>query len=181
MLNGTTNASKQRSMVKSLVVTFSDVATLDVGAFAILNRATQAAVGAVLVSADSTSGYTVATLTWSGVQTLNGSLVDGNYQLTIDATKVHDTALGTNLDGDHDGSPGGNYIFGAAAADNFFRLFGDCNGSRKVDGADFAYFASSMNKKLTDAGYLWYFDIDNSGQADGSDLAYFAPQMGKRM
>ena len=133
VLNGTDLASKQRSMVKSLVVTFSDVATLDVGAFVILNRATQAAVGTVLVSADSTSGYTVATLTWSGVQTLNGSLVDGNYQLTIDATKVHDTALGTNLDGDHDGSPGGNYVFGAAAADKFFRLFGDADGSRKVD------------------------------------------------
>ena len=181
VLNGTDLASKQRSMVKSLVVTFSDVATLDVGAFAILNRATQAAVGTVLVSADSTSGYTVATLTWSGVQTLNGSLVDGNYQLTIDATKVHDTALGTNLDGDHDGSPGGNYVFGAAAADKFFRLFGDADGSRKVDGADFAYFASSMNKNSTDAGYLWYFDIDNSIKVDGTDCACFAPQMGKRM
>ena len=181
VLNGTDNASKQRSMVKSLVVTFSDVATLDVGAFAILNRATQAAVGTVLVSADSTSGHTVATLTWSGAQTLNGSLIDGNYQLTIDATKVRDSDTGTNLDGDGDGQFGGNYIFGAADADKFFRLFGDCDGSRAVDGADFAYFASSMNKKLTDAGYLWYFDIDNSGRVDGSDLAYFAAQMGKRM
>ena len=181
LLNGADNASKQRSMVKSLVVTFSAVATLDVGAFAILNRATQAAVGAVLVSADNSSGYTVATLTWSGAQTLNGSLVDGNYQLTIDATKVRDSDTGTNLDGDGDGQFGGNYIFGAADADKFFRLFGDCDGSRKVDGADFAYFALTMNKKLTDAGYLWYFDIDNSTKVDGTDFAYFAPQMGKRM
>ena len=181
VVNGANGAGTQRSMVKSLVVTFSAVVTLDSGAFAIVNRATQASVGTVTVAADNSSGHTVATLTWSGSQTLNGSLVNGNYQLTIDATKVHDTALGTNLDGDHDGSPGGNYIFGAAAADNFFRLFGDCNGSRKVDGADFAYFASSMNKKSTDAGYLWYFDIDNSTKVDGTDFAFFAAQMGKRM
>ena len=48
----------------------------------------------MLVSADSTSGYTVATLTFSGDQTLYGSLIDGNYQLTIDATKVHDSTYG---------------------------------------------------------------------------------------
>ena len=181
VVNGANGAGTQRSMVKSLVVTFNDVATLDSGAFTIVNKATQAAVGTVLVSADSTSGYTVATLTWSGAQTSYGSLIDGNYQLTIDATKVRDSNTGTNLDGDHDGSPGGNYIFGAADADKFFRLFGDCNGSRVVDGADFAYFALTMNKKLTDAGYLWYFDINNSTKVDGTDCAYFAPQMGKRM
>ena len=181
VVNGANGAGAQRSMVKSLVVTFSDVATLDVGAFAIINKATQATVGTVLVSADSTSGYTVATLTWSGSQTLYGSLVDGNYQLTIDATKVHDTALGTNLDGDHDGSPGGNYLFGTATVDNFFRLFGDADGSRRVDNTDFSYFASTMNKRSTDTGFLWYFDVNNSGRVDNTDFSAFAAQMNKRM
>ena len=101
--------------------------------------------------------------------------------MTIDATKAHDAASGTNLDGDKDGQFGGNYVFGAATGDNFFRLFGDSNGSRVVDGTDFAYFASSMNKKSTDAGYLWYFDYNSNNRVDGSDFAYFAAQMLKRM
>ena len=133
------------------------------------------------VSADGTSGKTIATLTFSGDQTQYGSLVDGNYQLTIDATKVHDSTTGVNLDGDNDGQPGGNYVFGAATGDKFFRLFGDYDGSRGVDGFDFAYFASTMNKSSTDAGYLWYFDYNSSNRVDGFDFAYFAAQMGKRM
>jgi len=43
---------------------------------------------------DNSSGNTVATLTWSGTQTAYGSLNDGNYQLTVDATKVHDSTSG---------------------------------------------------------------------------------------
>ena len=42
----------------------------------------------VVVSADSTNGQTIATLTFSGDQTEYGSLIDGNYQLSIDAAKV---------------------------------------------------------------------------------------------
>ena len=180
VVNGANGAGTQRSMVKSLVVNFSRVVTLDTDAFTIVNKATLASV-TVAVSADNSSGYTVATLTFSGDQTQSGSLIDGNYKLTVDATKVHDSTTGTNLDGDNDGQPGGNYVFGAVTGDKFFRLFGDCNGSRGVDGFDFAYFASSMNKKLTDAGYLWYFDYNNSNKVDGTDFAYFAVQMGKRM
>ena len=180
VVNGANDAGTQRSMVNSLVVTFSKIATLDAGAFTIINKATLASV-TVAVLADSSSGHTVATLTWSGDQTLYGSLIDGNYQLTIDATKVHDSTTGTNLDGDNDGQPGGNYVFGAVTGDNFFRLFGDCNGSRGVDGFDFAYFASSMNKNSTDAGYLWYFDYNSNNRVDGFDFAYFAAQMGKKM
>ena len=135
----------------------------------------------MLVSADSTSGNTIATLTFSGDQTLYGSLIDGNYQLTIDATKVHDSDTGTNLDGDNNGSFGGNYIFGAADADKFFRLFGDADGSRRVDNTDFSYFASTMGKRSTDAGYLWYLDVNNSGRVDNTDFSAFAAQMKKRM
>ena len=185
VLGGTDNASKQRSMVKSLVVTFSALATIDSGAFAITNRQTLVSIASVAVATDDSSGHTVATVTWSTAnvsgQCRYGSLVDGNYQLTIDATKVHDTASGTNLDGDKDGSPGGDYTFGTVAGDKFFRLGGDGNGSRTVDGTDFGMFSGTMNKGPADAGYLWWFDLNSSNYVDGTDFGLFAAQMNKTM
>jgi hypothetical protein len=156
-------------MVDSLVVTFSTIVTIDSGAFSVINKSTLASV-VVGVSTSATGGETVVTLTFSGSQTSYGSLNDGEYQLTIDGTKVQDSVSGTNLDGANDGSPGSNYVFGAAAADNFFRLFGDSNGDRTVSALDLARFKQSY---LTPANYLWYFDYNGDGQVTALDLAMF--------
>jgi hypothetical protein len=181
VVNGANGGGIQRSMVKSLVVSFSEIVTLDSGAFDVRNRATNAAV-ALACSTQIVSGKTVVTLTFSTCdQTQFGSLIDGNYQLTIDATKVHDSDTGTNLDGDNNGSFGGNKVFGAAEADKFFRLYGDYDGSRKVNNSDLAYFTPTLNKKSTDAAYLWYFDYDGSNKINNSDLAYFVNNLNKTM
>ena len=65
VLNGSDNVTKQRSMVKSLVVAFNIPVTLDTGALAIINRGTSASI-TVAVATDNSSGHTVATLTWAG-------------------------------------------------------------------------------------------------------------------
>ena len=59
-----------------------------------------------------------------------GSLADGRYTLTVLADRIHD-ATGQALDGDGDGSPGGDYV------DHLFRLFGDADGDGDVDNKDY--------------------------------------------
>ncbi len=53
-------------------------------------------------------GKTIADLTFSGTFVFGGSLVDGNYELLVLGAKVK-TPAGAELDGDSNGTPGGNY------------------------------------------------------------------------
>jgi hypothetical protein len=63
-------------------------------------------------------------------------LVDGNFFLNTNATLITD-GTGHQLDGDRNGTFGGN------GHDEFWRLFGDTNGDRFVDGLDAAAFAKA--------------------------------------
>ncbi|MCS7468225.1 hypothetical protein NZK35_16355 [Stieleria sp. ICT_E10.1] len=71
-----------------------------------------------------------------------GRLKDGRYQLTIIATQV--SAEGFSLDGNRDGAVGDDYVFGADAADRFFRFFGVSD----VDGQDYGNFGLRFLKRL---------------------------------
>jgi len=50
-----------------------------------------------------------------------------------------------------------------------------------VNSLDLAYFTSVLNKKSTDAGYLWYFDYDGSNKINSLDLSYFTSNLNKSM
>ena len=60
----------------------------------------------------------MATLQFSGGFTVSGSgsLVDGNYDLTVDGSKISSTG-GRLLDANRDGVGGGQHVFGDEAAD----------------------------------------------------------------
>src|SRR5213078_1290144 len=107
-------------------------------------------------------GKAVAVLTFAGTEFVGGSLADGSYTLTVLADHVHDR-WGRELDGDGNGSAGGNRV------DGFFRLFGDGDGDGHVDGQDRAAFRSAFKMSAGEAGYLWYFDFDGGGDIDGRD------------
>src|SRR5262249_30647660 len=111
-------------------------------------------------------GKTVAVLTFAGRGFVGGSLADGSYTLTVRADHVHDR-WGRELDGDGDGTSGGDRV------DGFFRLFGDSDGDHDVDGVDRDLFRSAFKSSLGDASYLWYFDFDGDGDVDGSDNGEF--------
>jgi len=106
-------------------------------------------------------------------------LADGNYQLTIDATKV--TVNGMRLDGDEDGVAGGNHVFGNVAADDFFRLFGDGDGIDGVDSDDlYIGFLPAFGSSAGDVGYLKEFDWDGIDGIDSDDLyLHMLPNFGK--
>ena len=117
-------------------------------------------------------GKTVAVLTFAGPEFVGGSLADGSYTLTVRADHVHDR-WGRELDGDGNGSPGGDYAYG------FFRLFGDADGDGHVDEQDRQLFRSAFKTTAGDAGYLWYFDFDGDGNVDGLDNGQFNRRFGQ--
>src|SRR6267378_3031806 len=158
------DGAAQRSMVNSISVTFAGAAILDPGAIE-LRRPDGSLVNAQLATSV-VGGKTVSVLTFVGTEFIGGSLADGSYTLTVRADRVHDR-FGRELDGDGDGSAGGNWV------DGFFRLFGDNDGDGDVDGADRDRFRSAFKTSAGDAGYLWYFDFDGDGDVDGRDNGQF--------
>jgi len=162
-----------RSIVDRLVVSFNDAVTLETGAFLVRDKVTLQEV-TVTASIDNSSGSSVVTLMLSGALTesATGSLIDGNYELVIDGSKVFGSE-GQQLDGDGDGSAGGDFVFGDEATDNFFRLFGDSTGDRQVNIFDLLHFRQSYRKSIGDVGFNSQFDSNGDGVVNIFDLLRF--------
>jgi len=161
----------QRSMVLELEVSFTGDVQIANSAFSLVNRVD----GNVQTSFTTTNanGRTVATLSFSGGNTeSSGSLVDGNYELTIDGGSIVDSA-GNNFDVDGDGNPGGVVVFGDQEADSFFRLFGDVNGSRSVNVFDLLGFRQAWLMMTGDASFDASFDSNVDGLINVFDLLRF--------
>jgi hypothetical protein len=191
------DGNAQRSEVRSIAVTFSGPVTFAGGnanaaaAFQ-LAHVTNGGIGVGLAATVSTDnqGRTVVTLKFSGseidpLSLQNGgvaSLVDGRYALTVLSGQV--SANGLTLDGDANGSAGGNYVSptdtaaGGAGQLRLFRLFGDATGEGVIDLLDLGALRSAFNSTTGSAGYLSYLDADNSGAIDLSDLAQFRTRFG---
>ena len=158
------DGSAQRSMVNSLTVTFDRAVSIGLGAFDV--RRADGSLVDVQVTASVLNGKTVAVLTFAGPDVIGDSLADGSYTLTVRADRVHDR-WGREMDGDGNGSAGGNRV------DGFFRLFGDSDGDRDVGWLDRDLFRCAFGKSIGDAGYLWYFDFEGDGDVDGRDNGEF--------
>jgi hypothetical protein len=158
------DGSAQRSMVNRVTVTFGGAAVLDPGAIE-LRRQDGSLVNAQF-STSLVGGKTVAVLTFAGAEFVGGSLADGTYTLTVRADRVHDR-FGRELDGDADGSAGGNLV------DGFHRLFGDADGDGDADQADLGVMLGTFRQTQGDAGFLWFLDYDGNGAVSGPDMAQF--------
>src|SRR5262249_20940888 len=164
------DGSAQRSMVNSITVTFGGAVFLDPGAIEL--RRQDGTLVNFQLDVSVAGGKTVAVLTFAGPEFLGGSLADGSSPLTVRAGRVHDR-WGRELDGDGDGSAGGDRV------DNFFRLFGDSDGDGDVDGLDRGRFRAAFHTNAGEPGYLWYFDFDGDGDVDGHDNGHFNRRFGK--
>jgi hypothetical protein len=184
------DGSGQRSMIRSLTVTFSDAVTFSgalTSAITLFRNTApneQAGItGLVNLIAVQGPGNTV-TLHFAdtganpvfGVTSVNSSgkgfsLPDGRYTLTIDASQVTDSSSGLNLDGDFNSTAGGNYVLasapGPATPTNIFRLYGDINGDGAVGTNDFTFFRGAFN------GMNEYLDYNDDGFVATNDFAQF--------
>ncbi|MFK7737687.1 MAG: Ig-like domain-containing protein, partial [Pirellulaceae bacterium] len=163
------DGSVQRSMVSKLTVTFSEeVVGLDASSFVLINTTTNAQITPI-IDTHVISGRTVATLTFAGDGIIGGSLADGNYTLTTLSSALTDSA-GNHLDGDEDGESGGD------ATDEFFRLFGDGNGDRRVNIIDFFGFRRAIRGEYNAA-----YDFDGDGRVNIIDFFRFRSRFGKSL
>jgi hypothetical protein len=108
-----------------------------------------------------------AYLTFAGGPVESGSLADGRYTLTINATQIG-SAFG-QLDGNGDGVGGDDYtlVGNPAAGPRLFRLFGDIDGNGSVSVSDFLSFRVAF-LTANDA-----FDFNGSGSVDAGDFLAF--------
>ncbi|MFL5328106.1 MAG: beta strand repeat-containing protein [Gemmataceae bacterium] len=171
------DGTNERSMVKRIVVTFSQPMNFMGGvasAFTVHRTGTNGTVGDVTLAATPGSGLASAvTITFSGsLSQSGGSLVDGLYNLIIGAAQVTN-ANGVALDGNNDGIAGGDYVVNGTTANKFYRLFGDTNGDGTADQTDYLVFRNALA-----GGPSMVFDFDASGDVDQTDYLAFRERIG---
>ena len=152
------DASGQRSMVRTVTITFDRIVSLDPGAIEI-----EIDGGVPLSFTQATEllgGKTIATLTFDGV---GGSLADGRYNLTVFSEKVH--AAGETMAAD--------------VVDNFFRLFGDLDGNELVNRSDLVSLLRSYGAVTDDAIFNDRLDHDAGGSVALADLGAFQLRLAK--
>jgi Metallo-peptidase family M12B Reprolysin-like/Bacterial pre-peptidase C-terminal domain len=187
------DGTAQRSMIRSLTITFSEAVTFS-GALTsaitlIRNTAPNEQAGTTglvnLAAAQGPGNTVVLTFLTSGANPVNGvanvsginiSLPDGRYTLNIDASKVMGNASMANLDGDNNGSAGGNYVLASAASPaqptNIFRYFGDQNGDGVIGSNDFSPgFKQAFGAVLTPSND--FFDYNGDGVIGTNDFTQF--------
>jgi hypothetical protein len=170
------NNQAQTSSVTTIQVTFSTQVNLGSGAFTLTRVGTYggaAGDGAMLQSSDGTiavatqvvSGQTVATLTFSGANTVGGSLNDGNWTLTVNRAAVTNATGGTPMAADYTQA-------------GIKRLYGDYDGSGTVNALDYGHFRLAYGTSSGDPAYVAFFDYDASGAINAFDYGQFRLRYG---
>ena len=171
----------QRSNVTEVEVTFDQEVTAPATAFEIIQRGSGTVLDTLQVSTlVNGDGKTVALLTFGTGGNLvqnrpNGgnSLVDGNFQLTIDAAQIAPVGGGSNMASD--------FVLGDEAVDNFFRYYSDHDGDRDSDSTDLPQFGMTFRKTFPDPLFNDVFDADGDLDVDGTDLVPFGMNFRGRM
>ncbi|PAY17814.1 hypothetical protein CKO51_19145 [Rhodopirellula sp. SM50] len=176
------DGADSRSQVTSVTVTFGEELepALLPSAFSLVNTSTATSVGIVHVTASVMDGMTTATLTFAGESTVDrdgtgaqgNSLADGNYRLHIDASGIRSTG-GLEMFND--------VIFGQQPVDGFFRLYGDSDGDRDVDGQDYGRFGLTFLTAAGQSRFNAQLDSDGDGDVDGQDYGRFGLNFLKRI
>ena len=169
---------EQRSILNEFTIVFDAAVEVDSAQgdlLRVVNRETQQEVnldvtvemviGATRIHVRIASGPSVETTASAP------SLIDGNYELTINASRV--SIGGHFLDGDGNGTGGDDYTFGEQASDGFFRLFGDQDGDRDVDDIDYEEFVDALLSTASNGNFDERFDSDNDGDVDGKDFGQY--------
>ncbi|MFL5328249.1 MAG: hypothetical protein ACJ8C4_04990 [Gemmataceae bacterium] len=169
------DGSPQRSLVKRIVVTFSQPVSFMGGtasAFTVHRTGSGGTIGDVTLAASPSSGpASTVTITFAGNLTdPGGSLKDGLYNFLIDAAQVSG-AGSIALDGNNDGIPGGSYVVTGTAANKFYRLFGDQNGDAATDQMDYLIFRNAVGGPST------VFDFDNDRDVGQTDYLEFRKRL----
>ena len=171
--NNPTLAGAQRSMVNGIVYTFSQAVTLaSTNAFSIGVHGGQTGTVPTLswsaISPDAGGASTQWAVNFSGAGVSGGSIGDGVYDLTLNTSAIS-----------VEGNPAAAIT--PRATDTFYRLYGDAQGTGRVNTADYTGFLSTYGLKSTDPAYLGYFADDGTGKIDTADYNAFLGNYGKKL
>ncbi len=172
------DGTAQRSRVESLTIQFDAEVTIAPDAFTVIKRGPDGGtVDVAYTTRLDQNGHTIADLTFSGSFVEHGSLVDGNYQLTIIGTKIS-SIEGNGFDSDSDGLADDNFVLGDTESDDFFSLYGDTNGDGLVGAIDYFALRNSYGKSNLDPGFERSLDFDSDGLVGASDFFAFRNNYG---
>jgi hypothetical protein len=180
------NGTVQRSMIKSLTITFSEAVTFSgspSNAFQLHRNSASFEqpniLGVVNLTAVETGSVVTITFNNSGPSPIFGvggagnlSLPNGRYTLTIDHTQV------TGVDG----NMASDFVLASAPAPaaptNIFRLFGDVTGDGAVTISDYLGTGPNGNPPIIGllqsfGGVNPYFDYNGNGIVDAFDVHQF--------
>ncbi|MEO1526972.1 MAG: GEVED domain-containing protein [Planctomycetota bacterium] len=168
------DGAEQRSNLTSIEVVFDRVVNAPEAAFGLTQRETESTVTGLQFATRIESQRSIVRITFSAdpmvlERPTGNSLVDGNYELSIDGAQVLGTANNTPMSGD--------VVFGDEAADGFFRWFGDSDGDRDVDGQDLGRLSLTFFLTDADAAFNADFDRDGDGDVDGQDYGAFSTRL----
>ncbi len=167
------DGSSQRSVVRSITVDFDSDVTVSEGAFEVANSQGEQVI--VFAAISQVDGKTRAVLTFSGsLVDSSGSLLDGNYQLLVNTTRIADSA-GHPVAGDD------SLVAGTVRSFTFHRLAGDGDGDRDVDADDVLLFRHSYLKTVSSSLFDAAFDMDGDGDVDMADYLLFRGNYRKRL
>ncbi len=152
------DGSAQRSMVKSITVTFDQAVNLGSGALAL----TRGGSAVTLVQTNPSGDGRVWVLTFTGAGIVGGSLADGLYDLQLTPG-----AITSNF---------GQTLTGGVVHFGVHRLYGDFDGDRDVDALDLAKMSPALN---TASKFNALFDYNGDGRVDGMDLLEFKKRLNK--
>jgi hypothetical protein len=165
-------AGVQRSMVDSIVYTFSEAVNLAAAsAFGIAVHAGQTGAVPTLnwaaINPNSDGSSTQWVVTFSGAGVVGGSIANGVYDITFNAAAVTSDA---------------NPAVAAQSrpTDTFYRLFGDSTGDMRVNNADYAAFLNTNGLKTGQAGFNAAFDSNADGRVNNLDYGTFLTDNGLR-
>ena len=158
-------AGVQRSMVNSIVYTFSEAVTLNATtAFSIAVSSGQTGTVPTLswsaISPDGSGARTQWAVTFSGSGVTGGSIGDGVYDITLNTAAVTSEANPTVPAEAHN-------------VDTFYRLYGDINGDGRVNNTDYNAFLNTYGLRSTDPGFVAGFDVNADGLIDNTDYVAF--------
>ena len=160
----------QHSTVDSVVLTFNGSVDIDSDAFSVVQRSDgEGNPTGISVASSFTctkNGDTIVTLEFDGSTRNNfGALEDGNYELTIDGSKVRSADTGITL--------GADFVYGDTPDEPFFAFYGDNNGDRNVNIFDLLGFRQAYRASTGDANFNSDFDYGGDGIINVFDLLQF--------
>lgn len=162
---GVGNGTPQRSMVKSLTLSFDQPVTLSAGAIVLMRRGTSGSVNVPFTLSPATGAATVFTLTFN--TQANGSLDDGVYDLILAQSAVRNAS---------------NQPMGTTTTTySFYRLYGDFDGNGTVDFNDFLRLQNAFGATTGGSNYDAAIDGDSNGTIDFNDFLSLQNNFGRSL